>query len=326
MQGMKRPGKLAAFLQSAILIAALAIVPAQPVSAQGAPSRLSKIPYSPTLHPTSAQTETYFAFPFQKLKEAVPELKGLKFDDSQERLTSILSGVGRTIANVLPRLPNLVSREDITGFQGLRDPSASGGLANAQPWSREFRYLILCHQNADGSTTIEELRTDSKGRSADIAGQFTSPRGYGFAYQWLFFTSANQREFRFRYLGQQDKGRRKTFVVAFAQVPDKVTAPALFQSEGKVSPFYYEGVLWVDQATFDVVMLRTDLLDALPDLHLARLTTELSFSLVRIHGLDSEFWLPSQVSISSDQGRGPMEESHRYSDYHVYHSTSRVVP
>jgi hypothetical protein len=36
--------------------------------------------------------------------------------------------------------------------------------------------------------------------------------------------------------------------------------------------------------------------------------------------------LPSQVSISSDQGRGPLEESHRYSDYHVYHSTSRVVP
>ena len=105
MQGMKRPGKLAAFLQSPILIVALAVVSTQRVSAQGAPSRLSKIPYSPTLHPTSEQTKTYFEFPFQKLKEAVPELKGLKFDDSQERLTSILSGVGRTIANVLPRFP-----------------------------------------------------------------------------------------------------------------------------------------------------------------------------------------------------------------------------
>jgi hypothetical protein len=184
----------------------------------------------------------------------------------------------------------------------------------------------LCHQNADGSTTIEELRTDSNGHPADAAGQFTSPRGFGFAYQWLFFTSANQPEFRFRYLGQQDKGGRKTFVVAFAQNPGKVTSPALFQSEGKVSPFYYQGVLWVDQSTFDVVMLRTDLLDALPDLHLTQLTTELSFRLVHIHDSEAEFWLPNELSISSDQGGGPAEESHRYSDYHLYRSTARIVP
>jgi len=89
-------------------------------------------------------------------------LKGLKYDDSQERLISILVSVAQTISNVLPRLPNLVSREDISGFQAPRDPSAESRLASAQPWSRQFRYLILCQHNADGSTTIEELRTDSK--------------------------------------------------------------------------------------------------------------------------------------------------------------------
>lgn len=316
--------QIATFLRAVIVLIILA--PPHSASPQGAPSRLKDIPYSPTLRPSSAPTETYFDFPFQKLKDAVPELKGLKFDDSQQQLAPILAGVARTIASVLPRLPNLVSREDITGFQAPRDPSALSGLAAAQPWSREFRYLILSHRNADGTTMIEELRTDSKGHSADAAGQFSSPRGFGFAYQWLFFTAANQPDFRFRYLGEQEKGGRKTFVVAFAQVPAKVTAPALFQNDGKTSPFYYQGVLWVDQSTFDIVMLRTDLLDALPDLHLTRLTTQLSFSQVHIHGLDDAFWLPNEVSISSDQGRGPMEENHRYSDYHVYHSTSRIVP
>jgi hypothetical protein len=325
MQQMKAGRKIALLIPGAAFIVILVLSATQPVSAQDS-VRLHEIPYSPTLRPTSGQTTTYFAFPFQKLKEAVPALKGLKYDDSQERLPSILAGVAQTIANVLPRLPNLVSKEDISGFQAPRDPSAAGGLPNAQPWSREFRYLILCHQNADGSTTIEELRTDAKGNAADAAGQFAAPRGFGFAYQWLFFTSANQLEFRFRYLGQQDKGGRKTFVVAFAQNPGKVTNPALFQSEGKVSPFYYQGVLWVDQSTFDVVMLRTDLLDALPDLHLTQLTTELSFRLVHIHDSDAEFWLPNELSISSDQGAGPAEESHRYSDYHLYRSTARIVP
>jgi len=322
---MKILREIAALRATAFFIVVFTLTLAEPVSAQGDRGRFNQIPYSPTLHPTSGQTTSYFAFPLQKLKEMVPELKGLKYDDSQERLISILASVAQTISNVLPRLPNLVSREDISGFQAPRDPSAESRLASAQPWSRQFRYLILCHHNADGSTTIEELRTDSKGNPADAAGQFTAPRGFGFAYQWLFFTSANQPEFHFRYLGQQDKGGRKTFVVAFAQDPAKVTNPALFQSEGKVSPFYYQGILWVDQSTFDIVTLRTDLLAALPDLHLTQLTTKLNFRLVPIHGYDAKFWLPSEVSISSDQGAGPTDESHRYSDYHLYHSTSRIV-
>jgi len=323
---MKILGKVVVLPPSAVFIGALIFVTVQTTSGQDARSRLSEIPYSPTLHPTSGQSTTYFAFSSQKLKEAVPALKGLKYDESQQQLTSILAGVAQTIANVLPRLPNLVSRENIFGFQAPRDPSPEGRLASAQPWSREFRYLLLCHHNADGSTTIEELRTDSKGHPADARGQLTAPRGLGFAYQWLFFTSANQAEFRFRYLGQQDKGGRRTFVMAFVQDPARVTNPALFQSGDKVGPFYYQGILWVDQSTFDVVMLRTDLLAAVPDLHLTRLTTELSFRLVPIQGLDTRFWLPSEVSITSDQGTGPAEESHRYSDYHLYHSTSRIVP
>jgi hypothetical protein len=318
-------GKIAALRPMAAFTAALALATAGPVSAQGAPSRLEQIPYSPTLQPASGQTTNYFEFPFQRLKEVVPALKGLKYDASQEQLNSILAQVAKTIANVLPRLPDLVSREDISGFQAPGSLSTAGGLANSQPWNRQFRYLILCHHNPDGSTTIEELRTDSKGRPADSQGQFRAPHGYGFAYQWLFFSSANQPEFRFRYLGQQDKDGRKTFVIAFAQVPAKVTNPALFQSEKKVAPFYYQGVLWVDQSTFDIVRLRTDLLTALPDLNLRQLTTELSFRLVHIHDIDAEFWLPSGVSISSDQGGGPTDENHRYSDYHLYHATTRIL-
>jgi hypothetical protein len=318
--------KIATISPMAAFVATLVLVSARPAFAQGAPSRLEQIPYSPRLQPNSGQTTTYFEFPFQKLKEVVPALKGLKYDANQEQLNSILAQVAKTIAMVLPKLPDLVSRENISGFQAPQSLSNPGGLANSQPWNRQFRYLILCHHNLDGSTTIEELRTDSKGHPADSQGQFRAPHGYGFAYQWLFFSSANQPEFRFRYLGQQDKDGRKTFAIGFAQVPSKVTNPAFFQSAEKVAPFYYQGVLWVDQSTFNIVRLRTDLLTALPDLNLRQLTTELSFRSVHIHDVDAEFWLPREVSISSDQGGGPMDENHRYSDYHLYHATARISP
>jgi hypothetical protein len=309
-------------LLSAVAMVALSAATARQIAAQVGQTNN---PLKQPLSTASGETQIYFEFPIQKLKGAVPALKGIQYEDSQAQLPAILSGVAKKIADVLPRLPNLVSRESIYGFQAPSDAPTTSGPSGSEPWSREFKYLILSHHNANGSTTLEEVRTDSKGHTIDLLGQAAGPRGYGFAYQWLFFSNANQPEFRFRYLGEQEKGGRKTYVVAFAQDPRKVSQPAYFQVGGKTAPFYFQGVLWIDQASYDIVQIRTDLLAALPDLHLRQLTTELEFRSVPIHGYDAVFWLPSQVDISSDQGSGAIEENHRYSDYHLFHSESRIV-
>jgi hypothetical protein len=308
---------------SAAAIAALTVAGAQYFSAQVGSANN---PFKQPLTTASGETQPYYQFPIQRLKEAVPAIRGIRYEASQDQLPVILAGVAKTIADVLPRLPNLTSREDIYHFQSASTGTASAGPASTQPWSREFKYLILFHHNPDGGTTIDELRTDSKGRPADSADLSTSPSGYGFANEWLFFRAANQPEFHFRYLGQQDKDGHKTFVVAFAQDPAKVTNPARYQSEGKVRVFFYQGVLWIDQSSFEIVKLRTDLLAPLSDLHLRQLTTELSFRSVPIHGYNTAFWLPTEVYIASDQGVGPTEESHRYSDYHLFHAETRIVP
>jgi hypothetical protein len=319
---MKALRTIGAWTVTAALLAALAIGLPRLDAAQAA--SIDEMAQQPNRHGLPENAAPYLALPEKRLRELVPPLKGLKYDADQDRLPTILAGVAAKIASVLPRLPNLVSREEIFHFQS-RSGSANGGLASEQPWTREFKYLILSHHYTDGSTAIEELRTDSKGRPADASAQFTSPHGFGFAYQWLFFRTENQSEFRFRYLGEQDKEGRKTFVVAFAQDPAKVTNPAHFQALGKVASFFYQGVLWIDQASFDIVMLRSDLLSPLPDLGLRQMTTELTFRSVPIHGFGEVFWLPSQVYISSDQGAGPVEETHRYSDYHLFHAEARIV-
>jgi VWFA-related protein len=274
---------------------------------------------------TPADKDSYMELSISRLKDVVPSLKGIKYDPSQEQLPSILAGIAKTISDVLPRLPDLVSREDVLHFQGSWDSNAPGGLAAAQPSSREFKYLLQCRHSPSGATTISESRIDSKGRPVNGEETYTALRGYGFAYQWLFFSAANQREFRFRCLGEQQKEGRKTFVIAFAQDPDKVADPAYFEAAGRTAPFYFQGVLWVDQATFDIVRLRTDLLSPLPELHLRRLSTELTFRSVAIHGFGATFWLPSEVEISSDQGAGLAEESHHYSDYHLFHAEAKIV-
>ena len=195
-----------------------------------------------------------------------------------------------------------------------------------EPTSRQFKYLIRCLHNANGSVTIEESRVNAKGELVQGQEGFTALRGTGFANQWLFFSKANQPQFRFRYLGQQQKKGHKTYVVAFVQDPRRIDAPAFFEADGKRAPFYYQGILWVDQTTFDLVAVRTDLLAPVPQVQLRQLTTELTFRSVPIHGYNAIFCLPSDVDISTDEGGGPVEESHHYSDYHLFHSEARIVP
>src|ERR1017187_2447914 len=156
------------------------------------------------------EATTYLNFPIQRLKAVVPALGGIKYDDRQDQLPVILGRVAQHIADVLPRLPNLISREDVYHFQSTADADASGGLAATQPWGRQYRYLLQCQRNRDGSTSIAESRIDGAGKPVKEGGGFTSVRGYGFSYQWLFFTAASQLSFTFATWGNRRRaaGRR----------------------------------------------------------------------------------------------------------------------
>lgn len=283
---------------------------------------------------------SYIDFPIEKLKDQVPELVGLEPVSSQERLPLILNNMAQTIAGVVPRLPDLVSHEEVyraqstygpSTPQGMLGVSSAGGSLSAiltaqAPRGMEFRYLILCHRAPGGGVALEESRTDIKGHPIDFEKKGAVRLGSGFAYQWLLFAGANQEEFRFRYLGEQDIDDRKTAVVAFAQIPNTVKMPAIFQSNGKQAPYFYQGILWIDAATSNIVLLRSDLLEPLKSLHLQELTTEVHFHSVTIHDFDGAFWLPSEVHIHIDQETLLIEEEHQYSDYHLYHSTARILP
>jgi hypothetical protein len=258
------------------------------------------------------------------LKQTVPGLNGLKDDHDQNSLPEI--HLSDAIGSMLPRLPNLISRENIIHFQGARDSLAPNNPAASQLWTREFRYLLSSQIDVAGNTTIREVRTDSKGRVANSMGALSGLRGYGFANQWLFFSSANQSQFRFRYLGRQKKTGYMTYVVAFAQEPKKVDDPAYFMADGKSAAFYYQGIPWIDESSFSIVALRSDLLAPLPALHLLQFSTDITFSLVKIPGLSFTTWLPHTVEIATDEGAGISKETHSYTDYHLYRSEATILP
>ena len=129
-----------------------------------------------------------------------------------------------------------------------------------------------------------------------------------------------------RYLGTQGIDDHKTFVLGFAQIPNRVKVPGKYKWAGKEVPFFFQGIAWIDQSTFDVVRLRTDLLSPIPSVNLKRMTTELRFRSVRIHGFGAVLWLPSEVLIRTARSDSIFEEIHQYSGYSFFHAESKLLP
>ena len=170
-----------------------AVVPAQPVPTHTPPDRQTTSPQLQAPAPASTRAIAYPDLPLATLKVVVPALNGLKYDPRQDRLPFILANMAAMIAEVMHKLPNLISREDIYHPQGTLD--FGHGLAKGEPWNQQFKYLILCHRERDGSAMIEESRIDRKGRAVNAANEIMAPHGFGFAYQWLLFSAETNPSF-----------------------------------------------------------------------------------------------------------------------------------
>ena len=314
--------------------------PSQPPPSHDLTSTQPSSPAQSAVPPVFTNAPTYIDYPLRKLSAVVPTLDGMKADSNQDQLAGILSKVGEATVRSLSAAPNLTSREDVYSIVLARDPGLTNSVVGMeempalldletqllQSRSIEFNYLLLFDHHADGATSIKELRTDFKNRQVNSPVNGFAPHGFGFAYQWLLLTPANQSELRFRYLGQQRMDDHKTFVLGFVQIPNQVKIPGKFSWAGKEAPFFFQGIVWIDQSTFDVVRLRTDLLSPVPSVNLRQMTTELHFRSVRIHGYGADLWLPSEVLIRTAQTDSVVEELHQYSAYRFFHAESRLLP
>jgi hypothetical protein len=194
-------------------------------------------------------------------------------------------------------MPDLISREDVTQAK-LGDQ----GSAKDQR-RREFDYLILVHRQ-EASVTVEEDRPGPEGTKLDARDL---EEGYmltrGFASVWLHFLPSNRPASRFRYLGQQTDGGLRCYVVAFAQIPGWATVTGRAVNEGRSVIILYQGIAWIDDASFRIVRLRVDLLAPRPDVGLERQTTELHFGETRLPQAVSPLWFPQEVVVTTGMNK-----------------------
>ena len=151
------------------------------------------------------------------------------------------------------------------------------------------------------------------------------PTSQGFATSWVHFHTPNRPQATFRYLGEQKMDGRHALVLAFAQKPQSVLSPSMFRYQGKTAPMFLQGVAWVDASDFRILRLRTDLLSPLPEVSLHRLTANIQFVPTRIKEVPSLLSLPREVTVTAEVSGATLQEIHRYSEYRLFRSKSRVV-
>ena len=303
---------------------------------------------------------TYIDIPVAKVKAAILALRGLKTDQVTDpgKCTKALVQTGTMLDEMLTRIPNLVAREQVaqkqvalpyrqgdgatslatalsitsTGheLEGVDLEEALHTMVNASGVRMTYNYRI--RQPLPGmpeSGMLKEFRTNQKNDEVavgpDLAG---SPHWEGFAGAWLMFLPDNWKQSRFRYLGEERINGHDTYVLAFAQIPERVLVPGEFaNSSGNASKFYLQGVAWIDQTDGEIVRLHTDLLTpiSISAVYLKELRSDIDFGKVTIVERNLTLWLPSNVEVMWEGRDHAAVETHTYSQYRLFAASSRII-
>jgi hypothetical protein len=275
----------------------------------------------------------------------------------------ILNQASEALISMVPRVPNLIAKEELTlvslqlpyqsttgtlttnvgstrrGMPQISATTSSSGVVQGeelekilekmleQPQQRTtFSYRVRAAQDPTYGPVLEEYRTNAKDQTVN-PNDFSAgnPKSVGYSNTWMMFVPTNLRESRFRYLGRQKIDHHDTLVIAFAQDPDHATMRSAVGVGADACRHFIQGILWIDQSSFEIVRLETDLLSPLPGVHLTRLRSELHFSEVKIPTRNLILWMPSDVKISWLGKETAGIELHHYSNYRLFAATSRII-
>ncbi|HEY1271307.1 MAG TPA: hypothetical protein VGF08_04960 [Terriglobales bacterium] len=259
----------------------------------------------------------------KELHHFYSELKGLKFAETQDELPRILQKVGDNESALLRNIPNLSSKEEVIQEEAHYD---NGGVFRGFPlYHGKYSYLVLAHQEADG-VRLNEYRTDLGGKESRAGLEGAGSLTQGFALLPLHFHPFHQAVATFRYLGRQTIDHQDTYVVAFAQDQGRAQLTGQVNINGKTIPIAYQGIGWIEPTNFQILHMRTDLLEPRPDVGLGGQTTQIQFEEVRLPTVASPLWLPRVVVVTSYANDRVLRNKHNYSDYKRFTAESKIVP
>jgi tetratricopeptide (TPR) repeat protein len=248
-----------------------------------------------------------------ELEKAIPELAGLEPATSQDALPAILAKTEENVDKFFKLLPNVYSSEQIRADK----IGKHGKVEDSQ--EKKFNYFVTV-QSAKTGVCLTEYRSNAAGEDlSDRKPEEGHMLTKGFTALTMLFGSNFQAGSRFRYLGEQIIGGHKTQVIAFSQKPESAQPLEEFIMKNYSESILQQGVAWIDAETYQLVRLRTDLLQPMPRLGLRKQTTVIIYDEVKFRESPLDTRLPSEVVVTVELRDKTFHNLHRYSDFRLFH-------
>jgi VWFA-related protein len=265
-----------------------------------------------------ARARSVIGWDSKELLRFFPELKTLHLEPNNGQLETLLPRVGTNVDAMFRHFFETASVEKIVETR----LGAGGILEGAR--SEKFEYLARPRQDSAG-ITIDENRTDEKGKqihSRDTREFFVTS---GFASMALHFHPVYQAQSNYRYLGRQVITDREVFVIGFAQRPGAAQLLGRIGLGQKEASVLYQGVAWIDSVNYQIIRIRAELLAPRPDLLLERQTTAVDFRPQQFQTTGVTLWLPDQATVTIVLRGSTFQNVHRYSHYRLFNVQAKLT-
>jgi hypothetical protein len=254
----------------------------------------------------------------QEIIKDFPQLEGLQPVSDQQDLPMILKKVGENVQVYFHNFVSTSAQEEVIQ-QRLRPNGKVDGFLK-----QKFHYLLVSsgrHKDFD----LDEYRMDKKGRPVNQKVFHGGTLTKGFASMPALLHPELQPQSQFNFLGRQKKHGLDLFVVAFAEDPERAEFRERIVGELGTHIAYLQGLVWVDPDSFQIVQMSTQLLPGTYNGSLIQQTTTIDFSQVQFQGISASYWLPREVEVVTSRLDGLHRNYHRYSDYQLYASQTKMI-
>jgi tetratricopeptide (TPR) repeat protein len=213
--------------------------------------------------------------------------------DSQK--PSVAAGV-QCPANILQATAN-PSRElvdSIAQFSAIEHMIHENLAPDGTPRNRETRqynYVVSISEPTQGTLTVQEFLD---------AGELSVPghiKTTGLAVLAIAFHPLFRDDFEMKCEGLGDWNSEAAWLVHFRQLDEKPSRLRTYVVNGNNYPVRLKGRAWIRADNLQIIHLETDLVRAIPEIHLMTEHTSVSYGPVQFKRNDIDLWLPKSAEL-----------------------------
>jgi hypothetical protein len=223
-----------------------------------------------------------------------------------DTLDHILSRASARIADTLERFSESKCTEKVD------QQKMSGDGKVEREVNSTYDYLVI-FTDAGGELSLDESRQPA-GEVKPNKNNTPLLVTNGFATLFLVFHPYYAGSFQFTALEDETVGSQRLKKIAFHYLRGS-RSPATLALRGREYPLPLSGTAWIEADTGVIARIVVDLGNAMEDVGVRTLRSEVDYAPVSFHDLKESYWFPARASVEVATSRQRWRNTHVFTDY-----------